>query len=633
MSNGVGLSLPPPDHQGWAWDDVHSSSRGAVAKHTLDTVAEILETAPDAMLVVDRLGTIRAANQRAIEMFRAPHLVDVSVDSLVPDRFVAGHRALRDDFANDPVPRPMGAGRELNAKRLDGSEFPVEISLGLVDANGEPLVSVAVRDITSRREAEANTAVFGFIVAATGEAIVAVGADGTVSTWNAAAMRLTGRSAEHAIGRPLSECLIISDPNLQARLTSGIVARPAIDRVRTRVIRTDGTTTPVSISVAPIIDKHARTVGATALVRDITEEEEAQVILAEVQARMAETQRLGGIGLWAWDVRSDEVQWSEQLHEIAGVDPFDFAGDLEAHLAVADPACRKEIRSLMQAAADTAERFSLELSLYRPDGGRRWVMLSGEPKTGDDGRLLVRGICQDLTDRHAAEEALREADRMKDEFLGVVSHELRTPLTVILGFGTVLQNEVPEELTKFAGAVVRNATEMEGMVERILDYSRSQAGRMSLQIGDHRLSDLLDDLWPLLESALADHVRTLDTEPDLVVRVDPDAFRHIMVNLLTNAAKFTPPGGPVTVRARPRPGDRCLIVVEDAGPGIPEDELEAVFDRFHQVKSNPTAAKRGAGVGLAIVRAYTEALGGRVWAENRPDAGASLYVELPMAQP
>lgn len=599
--------------------------------HTLDTVARMLETAPDAMLVVDGHGTVRAANQRAVEMFRAPHLVGVPVDSLVPDRFVAGHRALREGFAKDPVPRPMGAGRELEAKRSDGTEFPVEISLGLVDADGEPLVSVAVRDITSRRESEARAAVFGFIVAATREAIVAVGADGAVLTWNDAARRLTGRSAEDAVGRPLLECLVISDPDLQAGLTEGIAARSTVERLRTRLVRTDGTTTPVLIDMAPIIDKRGQIIGATALVRDTTEEDEAQIIIAEVQKRMAETQRLGGIGLWEWDVRSDEVQWSEQMHEIAGVIPFDFAGNLEAHLAVIDPERQEEVRSTMRVAAETAERFDVEFSLHRPDGAHRWVTLSGEPVVGADGRLRVRGICQDLTDRHAAEEALREADRMKDEFLGVVSHELRTPLTVILGFGRVLQDQVPEELKEFASAVVRNATEMEGMVERILDYSRSQGGRMSLQVGDHRLDDLLDDLAPLVEAALAHHVLALDIEPELVLRVDPDAFRHIMVNLLTNAAKFTPREGSITVRAHALSTDRCLVSVEDAGPGIPEDELEAVFDRFHQVKANPTAAKRGIGVGLAIVRTYTEALNGRVWAENRPGAGASLYVELPAA--
>jgi len=602
-----------------------------VTKHTLKTVAEFIETAPDAMLVVDKLGTIRAANRRAVEMFAAQHLDGVLIESLVPDRFAAGHPSLRDGFAKDPAPRPMGAGRELQAKRLDGTEFPVEISLGLIDADGEPLISVAVRDITSRREAEANAAVFGFIVAAAREAIVAVGADGAVSTWNDAAMRLTGRSAEEAIGRPLRECLVIGDPDLQARLTDRIADRAAIDRVRTRVIRTDGTTTPVSISVAPIIDKRGVIVGATALVRDITEEEEGQLILAEVQARIAETQRLGGIGLWGWDVQSNEVQWSEQLHEIAGVDPFTFAGDLEAHLAVVDPESREEVRSMMRATADAADRFSVEFALHRPDGGRRWVMMSGEAVHDEAARLLVRGICQDLTDRHAAVEALREADRMKDEFLGVVSHELRTPLTVILGFGRMLQDQVPEELATFASAVVRNATEMEGMVERILDYCRSQGGRMTLQIGAYPLDELLDDLWPLVDTALVDHERSVETEPDLTLSVDPDAFRHIMVNLLTNAAKFTPRGGTVTVRARSVTADRCLIVVEDAGPGIPDDELEAVFDRFHQVKSNPIASKRGAGVGLAIVRAYSEALGGRVWAENQPGAGAAFFVELPAA--
>lgn len=601
---------------------------------TLEMIRGFIETAPDAMLVVDAAGTIRVANRRAMEMFGAADLEGLLVDALVPDRFAQGHADLRAAFAADSTPRPMGAGRELEAKRLDGSEFPVEVSLGLIDATGEALVSVAVRDVTRRREAEAESAVFGFIVAATREAIVAVGADGEVTAWNLAAERLTGLSADVAIGRPLWECLVVGDPVLRVQLSAGVDGRAAIDRVRTTVSRTDGTPTPVSISLAPIVDHKGATRGACALIRDITEEVEAQSILAEVQARIAEAQRLGGIGLWAWDVRTDDVQWSEQLHEIAGVGPLEFSGDLDGHLAVIDPETREAVRVMMRTAAETGETFNAEFSLHRPDGGRRWVMLSGEPERDDAGALLaLRGICQDLTDRHAAVEALRDADRVKDEFLGVVSHELRTPLTAILGFGRILEGRVPDHLEQFVDAIVRNGVEMQGMVERILDYSRSQGGGLLLQFDDHPLDGLLDDLWIQVDSALADHVRHVEAEPDLVLHVDPEAFRHVMVNLLTNAAKFTPKGGSITVRARRGVGGHCLISVDDGGPGIPDDELEAVFDRFHQVKSNPIASKRGAGVGLAIVRTYVSAMNGRVWAENRPGGGAIFSVELPMAKP
>ncbi len=353
-------------------------------------------------------------------------------------------------------------------------------------------------------------------------------------------------------------------------------------------------------------------------------------MLDEAQARDADMQRLAGIGHWVWDIASDEIQWSAHLHDLAGIGPLDFGGDLAAGLGVVDPDERENVAEALSRAARTAESFDMEFSVHRPDGGRRWVTLSGEAVRDEAGRVVaVRGICQDHTDRHAAVEALREADRVKDEFLGVVSHELRTPLTAILGFGRILHDQLDGEHARYAEALVRNGAEMQGMVERILDYSRTQGRRLHLQLGDHRLDDLLEATWPIVEPSMAGHAPKVIAEDDLVLRVDPEAFRHIIVNLLTNAAKFTPQGRAITITARACAPGRVTISVADEGPGIPEAELEAVFDRFHQVKSNPIAARRGTGVGLAIVRSYVTAMDGSARAANRPGGGAVFSVELP----
>ncbi len=227
-------------------------------------------------------------------------------------------------------------------------------------------------------------------------------------------------------------------------------------------------------------------------------------------------------------------------------------------------------------------------------------------------------------------EALEEADRLKDEFLGVVSHELRTPLTSILGFGEILEDGAPDEFKEVAGIVVRNAKEMHDMVGRVLDFSRARSGRLELVVAEHGVDGLVEEVIPLVEPFLSDHEVVVERS-GLRVLTDPDAIRRVLVNLLTNAAKFTPRGRRITVSSD-RVDDRVWIMVTDQGPGIPDSEHEAIFERFHRVGSGEGSTERGTGVGLSIVKTYTEAMDGRAWVRNDPSGGARFVVDLPGAE-
>ncbi len=579
------------------------------------------------MLLVSEDGEIRAANSRACDLFGFDDLVSRSVDDLLPPGVADAHRTHRAGFMTDPQPRVMGGGRRLLARRHDGSEFPIDVSLGLTDAVDERLVSVAIRDVTERQAAHARGAVFEFVVAATREAIFAADTGGLITSWNEAAHRLTGVPAVEALGTPLPSQLRLRDPGLSQQLLDRALAGEIIDGLRAVVVG-HGTSTPTSLSVAPMADPTGRLIGASGMARDISEEVETQEVLAEVQSRMIQTQRLARIGLWAWDPDTDEVQWSEQLYELAGVSPNDFEGDLSSHLSIVGSDHRPKVEAAMRDAASVGARFEVEYELVRPDGERRWIHQTGDPVRRPDRRVTeLRGICQDLTDRHRAVESLREADRLKDEFLGTVSHELRTPLTSIIGFGDILRNNVDDELRNYAEIILRNGHEMHDMVERILDFSRVRSGRLVLAPERRRVEELVDDAWPLVVSLLAEHRVDRAFDDDAIAIVDGAAFSRIFVNLVDNAAKFSPPGSTIRVSARCA-GARCRMEISDEGPGIPADEIETVFERFHQVPSTMVPQKRGAGIGLSIVRSYTELLGGRVWAES-DGRGTTMVVEFP----
>ena len=235
-------------------------------------------------------------------------------------------------------------------------------------------------------------------------------------------------------------------------------------------------------------------------------------------------------------------------------------------------------------------------------------------------------------ERESAEK-LALLDRQKGEFLALVSHELRTPLTAVKGFvDTVLEHwqTLPDPRRRdLLDRASSNADELNRLVGQLLDFARLDAAdvrmnRQRIEVSVE-VADVLDNLAP----ALAKHPVQMDIPAGAVVVADPNAFADVLTNLLTNAAKFSPDGAPIRVRAE---GDGADVVVSvtDHGAGIPLDEQARVFDRFYQSPSN-LPSQRGTGIGLTIAKRFTEIQGGRISVESEPGLGSTFFVSLPAA--
>jgi signal transduction histidine kinase len=236
-----------------------------------------------------------------------------------------------------------------------------------------------------------------------------------------------------------------------------------------------------------------------------------------------------------------------------------------------------------------------------------------------------------------AERALREANRLKDDFLATLSHELRTPLNAIVGWAHVLRtpNLDPAVTARAVESIQRNAEAQTRLVADILDVSRIVTGKLRI---DSRRLELARVVEAALEtvrpSALARQV-TLETtmDPEAVVQGDPNRLQQIAWNLLTNAVKFTPAGGTVRVSVRQQPAG-VQLVVEDTGIGIEPAFMPFVFDRFRQADASMTRTVSGLGLGLALVNDLVQMHGGTVRAESGgPGQGARFTVSLPVALP
>jgi len=248
------------------------------------------------------------------------------------------------------------------------------------------------------------------------------------------------------------------------------------------------------------------------------------------------------------------------------------------------------------------------------------------------GALHLGDVLQELEEQRSI--AL-EASRLKSEFLANTSHELRTPLSSILGFlKLILDGHVPEpeQQLRYLRIAHDSATHLLAIINDVLDLAKIEAGRLETQPCTTPVAPILDDLDSLFRHQARDkgvELVVASVEPSLKIHADPDRTRQILTNLLSNALKFTPASGSITVEVSPE-GDDLLFTVRDTGAGIPPEELERVFDSFHQVDGSTTRAAGGTGLGLTISRLLAEKMGGSLTLESAGRGlGTTVRLRLP----
>jgi len=237
-----------------------------------------------------------------------------------------------------------------------------------------------------------------------------------------------------------------------------------------------------------------------------------------------------------------------------------------------------------------------------------------------------------------AADKLREMDRLKSQFIANMSHELRTPLNAIIGFSSVMLKEIDGPLSDMQRedleAINKSGKHLLSLITDILDISQIWAGKMELALGEVDLPKMIADAIAIAAPLIGDKpiklTQTLD--PDLpVIRADEKRARQILVNLLTNAIKYTE-RGQVTVSASHDDG-RVVISVSDTGIGIPPEHQETIFEEFSRVDSSSTRKVDGLGLGLSISRRLVGLHGGQIWVKSEPGAGSTFYFTLPVDGP
>ncbi len=472
-------------------------------------------------------------------------------------------------------------------------------------------------------------------LASIGDAVITTDADGRVTFMNAVAETLTEWPQAEALGQLLPNILrIVSEatgepvenPAMSALWTGAVVKLAN----HTLLISRSGRQQPIDDSAAPIRDAAGATIGAVLVFRDVSERKQADLARAHLAAIVESSddaivsKTLQGI------VRS----WNKGAERLFGYTAQEAVGRPITFLIPPERLAEEDEILARVWRGERTEHF--ETVRVAKDGRRLDISLTVSPIRDLSGEIIgASKIGRDITARKRVEEALRESDRHKDEFIALLAHELRNPLaplTTALHLMRLAEGD-SQRVARARDVMERQLGHLVRLVDDLLDISRISQNRLELRRTRVLLSEVVhqavETARPVIDAAGHELTVLLPTTP---IYLDADLTRlsQVLGNLLNNSARYTDRGGTIVIAAE-QSAHQVLVSVQDTGIGIPAEALSVIFNMFSQVDRGSERAREGLGIGLALVKGLVEMHGGTVTAASHgPGTGSTFTIALPL---
>ncbi len=588
----------------------------------------LLELSPVAIVVTDLEGKVTSWNPAAENLF-----------GYAGDEVIG--RPLDDLVATRPDLRPVAAehrqaaarGERVQAiarrTRKDGSLVDVELLYTPVVVGGEQAGFLVIyHDIS---EIQRQKRWYESALELSPTAIVTVGTNGRIMSWNPAAEELFGYTADEAIGQPIDD-LVANSPELaeQARdyTRRGLAGEGT--RAITKRTRKDGTLADVDMMAAPVM-VGGEIAGDVVIYHDI----------GEIQRQRRYYEALfssSPVAVALLEIDGTVTSWNPSAERLFGYTAEDAIGRNIDDLVAGRDDLRQEARSYTERGI-AGDAVHLITRRTRKDGTLVDVEVFGAPVVVAGELAGLYAMYHDIGELQRARQQAEAATEAKSAFLATMSHEIRTPLNAVIGMtGLLLDTPLAAEQRGYAEVIRSSGDALLGVINDILDFSKIEAGRLELERTPFDLRDCVESALELVAAGALkkglDIAYDLDPEAPSGIVGDETRLRQVLINLLNNAVKFTDRGEVVLTGEAERldsvPGDRYRLhfAVRDTGIGIPEDRMDRLFESFSQVDRSTTRRYGGSGLGLAISRRLVELMGGRMWAESRLGEGSTFHFTI-----
>jgi PAS domain S-box-containing protein len=605
----------------------------------------LLEAAPDAMVVVNQAGEIVLLNVQAEKQlgYSRDELVGQKVTNVIPNGFAERLIADGTRSAAEALAQQIGTGIELMARRKDGSEFPIEIMLSPLESAEGILVTAAIRDISTRRDAEKHLAQmegrYRGLLEAAPDAMVVAKPGGEIVLLNVQAEKQFGYRRDELVGKKVKS--IIPEGFAERLIADG--TRTAAEALAQQIgtglelngRRKDGTEFPIEIMLSPL--ESAEGILVTAAIRDISVRRAAETHLGQMEGRYRGLLEAAPDAMVVVNKSGEIVLLNVQAEKQLGYSRDELLGQPVKNIIPEGFAERLVADALRSAEDALAQQIGtgIELTARRKDGSEFPIEIMLSPLESAEG-ILVTAAIRDISVRKQAEvhllQKLDELYRSNEElgqFAYIASHDLQEPLRMVASYTQLLsrryKGKLDADADEFISFAVDGASRMQRLIQDLLAFSR--VGTKGKELLDTSSEEALEQAVINLRGAIEEKgaLVTHDSLPDVLA--DEMQLTQLFQNLIGNAIKYQGPGIPrVHVSAAPNDGNKWMFSVKDNGLGIDSQYFERIFGMFQRLHKREEFA--GTGIGLAICKKIVERHGGNIAVESELGQGSTFSFAL-----
>ncbi len=498
----------------------------------------------------------------------------------------------------------------------------------MFDENKQPIRMLGtMRDITAQKINEEDVQRLAAIVQSSEDPIISKRIDGIITSWNDAAQRTFQYTAEEMIGQSILKLIPKDKYNEETLIIDKLKKGERIEHFETKRMAKDGSLIDISLTISPLKNSEGQVIGASKIIRDITKQKIAERLVNESEQKFRLLADSMPQFIWTSDPNGTLNYFSKTVYDYSGLSLNDINNN--GWLQIVHPEDREENIKQWMHSIKTGEPFLFEHRFKRHDNEYRWQLSRAIPQRDENGNIQMWvGTSTDI-------DEIKKHDQQKDDFIKMASHELKTPVTTIKGYVQLLLKMNSSEKDPFLASslltIDKQVYKLTKLITDLLDVTKIETGSLQLNKENFPFAEIVKETAEELETTLQSHKIIFQRHANPVIYADKDRVTQVIINLFTNAIKYSPKATEIFVDIFTE-GANVILAVKDYGIGISKEDLPRVFERFYRAAGKDEKTFPGFGIGLFIVNEIVLLHEGKIWVESEKDKGSVFYVSLPISK-